>query len=412
MIEVNEFTLPNGLRVLHNFDPATAMVAVDVMYNVGSRDEDPEMTGMAHLFEHLMFGGSENIPHFDIPLQGAGGRSNAWTSNDFTNFYDVLPAVNIETALWLESDRMKSLAFSDKALEVQRSVVIEEFKQVCLNQPYGDFDHKLREMVWKEHPYRFPVIGKDFSHIEKVTQDNVRRWFSAHYAPNNAVVAICGNISFERTRELVEKWFGDIPARSIAPRLYSDEKSPESPREVVATGNVPQTMLTMAYPMDGFGTKGYYAGDLVSDVLANGRSSRFYRRLLLGTDLFSEVDASILGSVHPGLMLVSARLRDNGPEAEQRAKEAIASQIDELKDGGVTDNELERCVTRLESERTFSLMDCLSRAQSMARSAMLGVDINGVVPRYREVTADDIRDEARKIFDPSREMTLIYRPEE
>lgn len=412
MIEVNEFTLPNGLRVLHNFDPATAMVAVDVMYNVGSRDEDPEMTGMAHLFEHLMFGGSENIPHFDIPLQAAGGRSNAWTSHDFTNFYDVLPAVNIETALWLESDRMKALAFSDKALEVQRSVVIEEFKQVCLNQPYGDLDHKLREMVWKRHPYRFPVIGKDFSHIEKVGQDDVRRWFSAHYAPNNAVVAICGNISFELTRELVGKWFGDIPSRSIAPRLYSDEKPPESPREAVATGNVPQTMLTMAYPMDGFGTKGYYAGDLVSDVLANGRSSRFYRRLLLGTDLFSEVDASILGSVHPGLMLVSARLRDNGPEAERRAKEAIASQIEELKDGGVSDHELDRCVTRLESERTFSLMDCLSRAQSMARSAMLGVDINGVVARYREVTAGDIRDEARKIFDPSREMTLIYRPEE
>ena len=215
-MEVNRFTLPNGLRVAHVRDSATAMVAVNTLYDVGARDESPELTGMAHLFEHLMFSGTEAMPDFDAPLSAAGGISNAWTSNDFTNFYDVLPAVNIETALWLESDRMRGLAFSEKGLQVQKSVVTEEFKQVCLNQPYGDRDHALRSLAYRIHPYRHPVIGKDFSHIERVTPDDERQWFYSHYAPNNAILAICGNIDFDTTRRLVEKWYAGIPSRPIA----------------------------------------------------------------------------------------------------------------------------------------------------------------------------------------------------
>lgn len=203
-MEINRFELDNGLRVVHCRDKATAMVAVNTLYNVGARDEHPELTGMAHLFEHLMFGGSVNVEDFDGELSAAGGVSNAWTSNDFTNFYDILPAVNIETALWLESDRMLQLGFSEKSLAVQQSVVIEEFKQVCLNRPYGDMEHAFRNMAYKSHPYRFPVIGKEFSHIEKVVPDDVRRWFYSHYAPNNAVLAVCGNVEFGLLRELVE----------------------------------------------------------------------------------------------------------------------------------------------------------------------------------------------------------------
>ena len=322
-MEINRFELDNGLRVVHCRDKATAMVAVNTLYNVGARDEHPELTGMAHLFEHLMFGGSVNVEDFDGELSAAGGVSNAWTSNDFTNFYDILPAVNIETALWLESDRMLQLGFSEKSLAVQQSVVIEEFKQVCLNRPYGDMEHAFRNMAYKSHPYRFPVIGKEFSHIEKVVPDDVRSWFYSHYAPNNAVLAVCGNVEFGLVRELVEKWYGSIPRRDIAPRLYANEPLPDSPRFVEMSGNVPQTALNIAYPMAQYGEMGYFAADILSDILANGKSSRFYRRLLLETDLFTEVDAAIQGSEEPGLFTINAKLRGDDRATEQKAIETM-----------------------------------------------------------------------------------------
>lgn len=262
MITVNRFTLSNGLRVVHNHDSATAMVALDILYNVGSRDERPERTGMAHLFEHLMFGGSENVAEFDKALENAGGTNNAWTNSDYTNFYDIVPAHNAETAFWLESDRMKGLAFSDKALEVQRQVVCEEFKQVCLNQPYGDLQHYLNGLAYKEHPYRIPVIGKELSHIENVTQDEVRRFFYDHYAPNNAVISVTGNITVERTREFVEKWFSDIPMRKIAPRLYNPEPEQTEARRLTVTGRAPQTVIVKAYHMPGYNHPDYPACDI------------------------------------------------------------------------------------------------------------------------------------------------------
>lgn len=411
-MQVNRFTLPNGLRVVHTRDTATAMVAVNVLYDVGARDESPHLTGMAHLFEHLMFGGSVNVPDFDGALSAAGGVSNAWTSSDFTNFYDVLPAVNLETAFWLESDRMLQLAFSAKSLEVQRSVVIEEFKQVCLNRPYGDLDHHLRSLAYAVHPYRYPVIGKEFAHIEKVTDEDVRNWFFSHYAPNNAVLSVCGNVEFEKVRELAVKWFGDIERRDVALRELPQEPLPESPRELEVSGNVPLTALVMAYPMAAYGEPGYFEADTLSDILANGRSSRFYRELQLGTDLFTEIDASIQGSEDAGLFLINAKLRDNSREAEQRAIDAITVQLENLKNSEVSERELRRCINRLDSNRTFSLLNYLTVAQTLAQAEMHGEDPDRFMEPYLAHTPDSIRDAASKIFNPNRRLLLAYRPKE
>lgn len=405
---VTRYTLPNGLRVIHDYDPSQAMTVVNLLYDVGSRDESRDLTGMAHLFEHLMFGGSVNIPDFDEQLTRAGGQSNAWTSTDFTCFYDIVPTQNIETALWLESDRMLSLSFADKALEVQRQVVIEEFKQVCLNRPYGDQDHLLRAMCYGNHPYGNPVIGKDFSHIERVTQHDVRRWFAAHYAPNNAVLSLAGSVPPDRLRSLVEKWFGPIEARPVAPRLYGDPAAPAGPLVTETSGDVPQTALTLAYPMDGYGTEGYFAADAISDLLANGRSSRLYQRLLLPGRYFSELDAAIIGSEHPGLLLVTAKLLDEAMESEALA--AIRGELAMLAEEGPGERELGRCVNRLRSDRTFGLLGLLPRAQSNALAEMHGETPDESLHRYEALTPAVVADTARKILDPSRERLLAYRP--
>lgn len=387
------------------------MVAVNIVYNVGSRDERPDLTGMAHLFEHLMFGGSAHVADFDGELSAAGGISNAWTSADFTNFYDVLPACNLQTALWLESDRMLRLDFLERSLEVQRSVVIEEFKQVCLNQPYGDMDHILRSLAYTRHPYRTPVIGKDFSHIERVTLDDVKHWFYAHYAPNNAVLSISGNVSFDQAREAVEHWFADIPRRGIAPRKLPAEPLPQAPRSKTVSGRVPMTAIVIAYPMMGYGQPGYFDADILSDVLANGQASRFYRELLMQTDIFNQVDAAIQGSEEPGLFLINARLRDNGPQAEQRAIQAILSQLARLRNEPVDPHTLQLCINRLESARTFGLLNYLSVAQTIGMAEIHGEDPDAFMEPYRAITPESLQATARRIFDPNHQITLIYRPE-
>ena len=408
MIELNHFTLSNGLRVVHNHDSATAMVALNILYNVGARDENENLTGLAHLFEHLMFGGSINIPDFDQAMEQAGGWNNAWTSNDFTNFYDVLPAQNAETAFWLESDRMLSLAFSDKALEVQRSVVIEEFKEVCLNKPYGDMAHHLRDLVYTSHPYRFPTIGKEISHIEKVTQDDVIKFFHSHYAPNNAVLAISGNISLEETKRLAEKWFGDIPQREIMPRTYTPEPTQTAPRRKIVTADVPQAVLIKAYHMPGHGHKDYIPCDIITDLLASGRSARFYRNLLMGTDLFTEIDASITGSDEPGYLMLSARLRENSDSAIQQAEETIENEIQKLWNNTITEYELTRTINRFESNNTFSTIGFLPKARAMAMGEMQGEDINQITSKYRAVTIEQIQQVAEQVLSPNNCSTLVY----
>ncbi|WP_303030132.1 pitrilysin family protein [uncultured Duncaniella sp.] len=428
MIDFNRFTLSNGLRVIHNYDPTTAMVAVNVLYNVGSRDEDPSMTGLAHLFEHLIFGGSANIPDFDAEIERAGGMNNAWTSNDFTNFYDVAPARNFETLLWLESDRMLRLAFSEKSLEVQRNVVIEEFKQTHLNRPYGDLFHKLRSLVYRTHPYSIPTIGKEPAHIEKVTRDDVRDFFYSHYAPNNAVLAISGNVTPDQVRRGVERWFDSIPRRDIKPRTYQPEPLPDAPRELEVRGHVPQTCVVVAYPMPGYGQPGYIECDLITDILASGRSSRFYRRLLLGGDLFTSADASIIGSEEPGMLMLKGHLEDPSEATARKAVERLMSEASELcyqasrldrlsynlteaRPGGVTPYEVERAINRFASDFTFSSLSYLQRAQALAMAEMHGEDINEIVPAYRRVTTAMIATTARRVIDPAHACTLIYRPE-
>ncbi len=408
MIEVNRFTLPNGLRVVHNYDSATAMVALNVLYNVGARDEDPEMTGLAHLFEHLMFGGTENIPEFDAAIERAGGWNNAWTSNDFTNFYDVVPAHNAETAFWLESDRMLALAFGEKSLEVQRHVVIEEFKEVCLNKPYGDMGHHLRSLIYTQHPYRFPTIGKEISHIEKVSLRDVKDFFYSHYAPNNAVLSVSGNITFEETMRLAEKWMGGIPSRDIAPRVYAPEPEQTEVRRKIVAANVPQTVVIKAFRMPDYCSPDYIPCDIITDLLASGRSSRFYRNLLMGTDLFTEVDASISGSDEQGHLILNAKLRNDDAESIALAEETMLSEALSLADGSLTEYELMRTVNRYESNYTFGSINYLAKAQAIAMSEMHNEDVNSVVPRYRSVKVDDIVRVSKCIFAPSSCSTLIY----
>lgn len=411
MIDYNTFTLPNGLRVIHNYDGATAMVALNVMYDVGARDESPDLTGMAHLFEHLMFGGSINIPDFDSAIENAGGMNNAWTSNDYTNFYDIVPAQNVETAFWVESDRMLALAFSDKALEVQRHVVIEEFKQTCLNRPYGDMSHHLRAMLYKVHPYRYPVIGKEISHIEKVTQDDVREFFYSHYAPNNAVLSVSGNVSFKDTRRLAEKWFGPIERRSITPRNYQPEPKQIEPRSIEVLGNVPQTAVVRAFKMPGYGEPDYIECDIITDLLASGRSSRFYRNLLMKTGAFTEVDASIIGSDEPGFLMLNSKLTNNDSHSVDKAIDLMMGEVQKLVDGDVSEYELTRTINRFESNYMFSSMGFMAKAQSLANYEMHHEDINGVVERYRRVKVEDITRVAQKIFDLNQSSTLIYVPQ-
>ncbi|MDE5608126.1 MAG: insulinase family protein [Muribaculaceae bacterium] len=408
--EVTHFTLDNGLRIVHQQDDSVAMATLNVLYDTGARDEDPEMTGMAHLIEHLMFSGSANVPDYDGELQMAGGVSNAWTSNDFTNFYCVLPAVNVETAFRLESDRMLAPAISEENLNIQRSVVIEEFKQQCLNQPYGDMWHHLRGMAYRVHPYRWPVIGLTPEHLERVSREDVTRFLDRRYSPANAVLAVTGNVSLDDTRRMARKWMGDIPPRPVAERTYRREPEVTAPRYAEAEGNVPQTAVVMCWPMDRYGTKAYHSADALTDVLSNGESSRFYRNLLVGTDLFSDVDASIMGSEDEGLLIVKAMLRQSGAKAEEAAIRAVDGEIGRLTDSGVTAHELERAANKFESNLLFSNLHFAQRAQTLAADTLHGEPYGSQVEAYRSLTTADLEATARTLFTPDRKMTLIYRP--
>lgn len=393
MIEFQRYTLDNGLRVIHNYDPSTVMVAVDVLYDTGARDEHRGLTGVAHLFEHLMFGGSVNIPHFDLELEDAGGENNAWTSADFTNFFDIVPAQNVETVFHLESDRMLGLSFNPDALAVQRNVVIEEFKQQCLNRPFGDLMHGLRAMIYSpEHPYSWPVIGLDPSHIARVTDEEIRRRFYAHFAPNNAVLAISGNLPYGRGRRLVEKWFGDIPRRAIEPRVLPDAGFPVADVEREMRGAVPYPNIVIAIPMDPYGTHDFRVADCITDILSAGRSSRLYRNLIAGGDgSIIEADASIIGSESPGFVMLTARPREATPRALDAAVDALTAQLAALAvPGDVTPHELLRTLNRFESSFALANFDALSKAQNLALAEMHGEDINDTVARQRLITTDDI----------------------
>ena len=409
MITVNRHTLPNGLRIVHSEMESTQMVALNVLYNVGARDEHPEHTGFAHLFEHLMFGGSVNIPDYDTHVQNAGGENNAWTNNDITNYYITLPRQNVETGFWLESDRMLSLDFNEKSLEVQRQVVIEEFKQRNLNQPYGDVGHLVRDMAYKKHSYQWPTIGKETSHIANATLDEEKDFFFRFYAPDNAILAVTGNISFDDTVALAEKWFGPIPRRNVTTRNLPKEPVQTEERRQTVERNVPVDALYMVFHKCDRLHPDYYTFDMLSDLLSSGRSCRFIQHLVLEKQIFSNIDAYISGSIDEGLFHITGK-PSPGISLEE-AEEAVWEELEALKTIEIDSYELEKVKNRYESEQIFNNLNYLNVATNLAFFELIGQaeDINYEVEKYRSVTSERIREVARKAFVRENCSVLYYK---
>lgn len=408
MIQINKYILSNGLRIVHHEDLSTQMVAINIAYNVGARDEDASHTGFAHLFEHLMFCGSLHIPEYDVAIQEAGGENNAWTSNDLTNYYLTLPYPNAEIGFWLESDRMLGLDFEGRGLEVQRQVVMEEFRQRSLNQPYGDLNHLIRDLAYRVHPYRWPTIGLELAHIEKATKEEVKSFFYRFYAPNNAILAVTGRISFQETIRLAEKWFGDIPAREVKIRRLPVEPLQTEQRRKTVERNVPAHMLYMAFKMGGRKDIDYYPSDMLSDLLSNGSSSRLIQRLVKEKKLFSSIDAHIDGSIDPGLFHITGRLAEG--ISFQEAEEAIWQELKNLQENLVEDFELEKVKNKYESQQIFNRMSYLNVATDLAYYELIGDAelINTEVECYRSVSKENIRAVAQKLFAPQNSNIIHY----
>lgn len=408
MIQFEKNILPNGLRVIVHTDTTTPFVAVNVCYNVGAKHEDPERTGFAHLFEHLTFGGSQNVSDFDTPVQNAGGTNNAFTTNDITNYYITIPANNIETALWLESDRMLGPKFTKKGLEVQRNVVIEEFRQRNLNKPYGDTWHLMRDLSYKVHPYRWPTIGLIPEHIEQATMEEVKDFFFHHYAPNNAVLVIAGNIEYDQAFRLAEKWFSDIPQRKIKSNLIIPEPVQLNDRELTVHRDVPIDTFYVAWHMSSRLHPDFYAADLLSDILSGGNSSRIEERLVKGAKLFSEADVFLSGENDPGLFVATGKINE-GVDFEF-AREAMIKEVKLTVDALITDRELEKVQNKVEAEQVFNEIGYLEKAMQLASYEILGDAglINEQAEHYRSVTSEDIRRVSADILREGNCNTLNY----
>lgn len=409
MIKVNRYLLSNGLRVIHEEDCTTQMVALDILYDVGARDEHPDHTGFAHLFEHLMFGGSLHIPDYDTPVQIAGGENNAWTSNDLTNFYITLPKQNVETGFWLESDRMLSLSFNQNSLDVQRQVVIEEFKQRCLNQPYGDVGHIMRAMAYKVHPYQWPTIGKEVSHIAQATMKEVKDFFFRFYSPNNAILVVTGNISFDETISLTEKWFGPIERRDVPQRQLPQEPQQTEERRQTVERDVPSDVLYMAFHKCDRQHPDFYAYDALSDILSNGKSSRLAQHLVRERRIFNSVDAYISGSIDAGLFTIYGKPA-NGVSLEE-AEKAIWEELILLQQEQIIEDELEKVKNRYESNQIFSNMNYLTVATNLAYAELIGKaeSINEDVANYRKVSTAQLQRISQTTFQRSNCSTLYYK---
>ena len=408
MIHFEKFTLPNGLRVIVHPDTSTPMAVLNVMYDVGARDEDPNKTGFAHLFEHLMFGGSIHIKDYDEPLQRAGGENNAYTTNDLTNYYCQLPAENIETAFWLESDRMLSLAFNAKSLEVQRKVVCEEFKENYINKPYGDVWHKLRALAYQSHPYRWMTIGEKLQHIEEVTLADVKSFFKKHYNPRNAVMVVAGNVKTEQIKELAEKWFGEIAPGPKYERNLPTEPMQESPRFLELRADVPLDAIYKCWHIENRVSDRYYRADLVTEVLGGGGSSRLFQALVKEKKMFSNIDCYHLGSTDAGLLVIEGKLVKGVPVKDVDA--AINEELEKLKTNGISETELEKIKNRTESAMAFEDMSLANRAASLANYEMLGDAnlINTELKKYQAVTASEILEECKQVFTNNNCSTLYY----
>jgi zinc protease len=408
MIKFDKFSLDNGLRVIVHTDITTPMVAVNVLYDVGARDENPNQTGFAHLFEHLMFGGSVNIPDYDEPLQMAGGENNAYTTNDITNYYIQLPAQNVETAFWLESDRMLSLAFNEKSLEVQRKVVCEEFKEHYINKPYGDVWKNLRELAYTTHPYRWMTIGKELSHVEDAQLQDVKNFFFKHYRPTNAILCVAGHINTDEVKRLAEKWFGPIEAGQKYVRSLPKEPKQTEARKLILTKDVPVSVIYKAYHIADRMSPDYYPADLITEVLSGGQSSRLHQRLVKDKQLFSQIDCYHTGSVENGLLVVEGKILPTIKPEDADA--AIVEELELMKKEKVSELELEKVKNKIESMIAFEDLNLLNRANNLAFYELLGdaENMNKEFSNYNRVTADDVQQYANQILHDSNCSTLYY----
>ncbi len=408
MIKFERFTLDNGLKVITHSDPSTNIVAFNLLYNVGSRDESPERTGFAHLFEHLMFEGSRHIPSFDNPLQMVGGDNNAFTNNDITNYYITLPKENLETAFWLESDRMFGLDFSKKKLDIQKNVVIEEFNQRYLNQPYGDIYLLLRPLAYTMHPYQWATIGKDISHIKNASLQEVKDFFYHHYAPNNAILSVAGNITKNEIEILANKWFGPIESRNIKARNLPKEPKQLQARSLTVNRQVPFNAIYKAFHMSSKLHPDYYTTDLISDLLANGNSSRLYQNLSKERHLFSDINAYISGDIDEGLFVVAGKLM-KGISIDE-AENAINEELLKIGTDEISNYELEKVKNKFESVYQFGQLNALNKAMELAYQELLGDAnrINQEIDNYRKVTKAEIKKVAKELFDANNSSTLYY----
>ncbi len=408
MIQFEKFELENGLRVIVHKDASTPMVAVNILYDVGARDEEEHRTGFAHLFEHLMFGGSVNIPDYDEPLQMAGGENNAYTTNDFTNYYIQIPKENIETAFWLESDRMLSLAFSEKSLEVQRKVVIEEFKEHYINKPYGDAWKHLRELVYKQHPYKWMTIGKELSHIETAQLEEVKAFFQKHYNPLNAIMCVAGNVDTASVKALAEKWFGDIPSGVAYKRNLPVEPVQQEARVQTIHADVPLNAIYKVWPIGDRLSAQYHPADIITEVMGSGQSSRLFQKLVKELQYFSNINCYHTGSLNPGLLVIEGKLVEGIDPLV--ANQAIEESLQELMDKGITLQELEKSVNRLEAMVAFEDMNLLARANNLAYYELLGDAglMNTEMEKYARVSAAEVQAAARDIFRKENSNTLYY----
>lgn len=408
MIQFEKFTLKNNLKVIVHQDKSTSIACINILYDVGARDEDENKTGFAHLFEHLMFGGSVNIPNYDEPLQQVGGENNAFTTNDITNYYCTVPAENLETAMWLESDRMLSLAFTDKSLEVQRNVVIEEFKQRYLNQPYGDVWLLLRPLAYKHHPYKWATIGKEIKHIEDATMLDVKGFFKKHYCPSNAIMVVAGNVELAHVKQLCEKWFEPIESSIKPKRNITAEPIQNEYRSLTVERDVPLNSIYRAYHMCSRNDPEYHTIDLISDILSRGNSSRLYKSLIKEKQLFNDINAYVMGDFDNGLFVISGKLND-GISVED-AEKGIDEEILKIQTELVGADELQKCKNKIESTVTYSEIDVLNKATNLAISELLGDAnlINKEIENYQKVTAEGIKEQANKILQKTNCSTLFY----
>lgn len=408
MISFEEFQLDNGLRVIVHEDPTVQIAVLNILYDVGSRDEHEDKTGFAHLFEHLMFGGSVNIPSYDEPLQIVGGENNAFTSTDITNYYLTVPATNIETGFWLESDRMLSLSFDPNVLEVQRKVVIEEFKQRYLNQPYGDVWLKLRPLAYTTHPYKWATIGKEISHIENATMHDVKDFFFHNYVPSNAVLVVSGNVTKEQVRKLSEKWFGSIPSGNKVKRVLPSEPKQIQKRTAEVKANVPADALYMSWHMPGRFHDDYYAIDLLSDILSRGKSSRLYNTLVKEKEIFTSVSSFVMGTIDPGMFVVSGRVREG--ISLQAAEQEVNSILHKVINEGVSKEELMKVKNQATATLAFGEVELMNRAMNLAFAKLSGDAnlVNTEATKIEAVTLDDIQRVAAIVLLESNSSVLYY----